>query len=177
MRMRGGRSRASFSARPGSSSTAGVVGRAVGRDAVLVGQDPADPDHRRQLVFGIADSPPGELLRFGDAAAGVHIDRGMPEHPRRKHRDRDKRTVRMEERQHIRRQRHLRDVELTVAQHPEECLLDRKRQAIEVHAFGRHAAFEQRTRTVVVPAGQCQREFRHVDPCCHVGCVAVAPAD
>src|SRR5204863_9330675 len=65
------------------------------------------------------------------------------------------------ERHAIRGQRHLRCVELAVAQHPEKRLLDEKFVIDEIDALGMHAAVGERAGSVVVPAGEGELESRH----------------
>jgi hypothetical protein len=54
-----------------------------GRDGyvVPVGEDPADPHDRRELVLRDADGPPHEVRRFLDPAVGVDVDAVVPERP------------------------------------------------------------------------------------------------
>jgi hypothetical protein len=60
----------------------------------------------------------------------------MAEEARGKHRDRDEVLLLLEERHRVRRERHLRDVELLVPQHAEEGLLDRHVEVRELDAVG-----------------------------------------
>ena len=129
--------------------------------AMRVGENSADPDGRRHLVFRRADGAADQILRPFDAGGGVHVDARMPEEPRQENRDRHERRIVGEERHDIRGQRHLRDLELAVAQHAEEGLFHGQVQAGEVDAVGPHAAVEERAGTVVAPAREGQRQSRH----------------
>src|SRR6266705_2480926 len=85
----------------------------------------------------------------------------MAERPRWEYRNRDERRDGLEQRQRIGGERHLRHVEFLVAQHPEECLLDRKMQADEIDAISADALVGERSDAVVVPAGERQSQLRH----------------
>ena len=92
-RIFGGRSSLSFSSRPGSSSPPVKYSTLVGRDAVVVLQDAADPHRRGHLVLGHADALADQVLRLADAALRRDEDARMAEEARREHRDRDERRV------------------------------------------------------------------------------------
>src|SRR5882762_4841289 len=139
----------------------GPVLAARGVDAVLVLQDSANPYGRGHLVLRHADSLAGELLRLADAARRADENARMPEKARWKERDGDEGRVLPHERHAIGGQRHLRRVELAVAQHPEKRLLDEEFVIDEVDALGTHAAVGERASTIVVPAGEGELESRH----------------
>jgi hypothetical protein len=148
----------------------GAIGDRLDRDAVALGQDPADPDVCGELILGDADDLAGQILRALDAAAGVHEDAGVTERARREDGDRDEPRLVRQQRDRVRRERHLRHVELAVAQHPVEGLLDRERQVDELDALGHDAAVAQRARSVVVEAGKAQAEAHrseHADAVAH----------
>lgn len=135
---------------------AGVIAHRIDRHAVLVLQDAADPGRRGHLVLGTADLPADQVLRRADACRSIHIYAAMTKHARREHRDRDKRPLGPRERNRVGRERHLGDVELAVAQHAKEGLLDRQVAADQVDSVGLHAAVEERLGAIVVPAGERQ---------------------
>ena len=56
-----------------------IIGHAVDRHAVVLGQNTANPDRCRHLVFRHADLFADEILRRLDAGFGAHIDAGMTE--------------------------------------------------------------------------------------------------
>ena len=140
---------------------AGEVRRAGDRHAVFVAQDAANPNRRGHLIFGAADALADQILRLANSAVRVDVDAGMPEHARGKDRDRDERRVFAEERERVRRQRHLRHVELAMPQHAKEGFFHRQVQIVQIDAVDGDAAFEQRARSIVIPAGQRELEFRH----------------
>ena len=117
---------------------AGVIGDAVDGNAVMLGQDSANPHRRRHLVLGRSDPLADQVLRLADAGARVDVDARMAKEARRKDRDRDERARLAEHRDRVRRQRHLGDVELAMPQHPEEGLLDGQIEIGEVDAVGLH---------------------------------------
>jgi len=84
-----------------------------------------------------------------------------------KHRDGDERRVLAHQRHAIRGHRHLRDIELAVAQHAEEGLFDEEVVVDEVDALGTHAAVGERARAVVVPAGERKLKLGQREPCLH----------
>ena len=137
---------------------AGVVGDAVDRHAVLVGRMPRIQTAAVIWYSGVPTLLPARSRRLADPARRVDVDARVPEEARREHRDGDERPVGREQRHHVGRQRHLRGVELAVPQHPEERLLDRQVQVVEVDAVGLDAPLEQRAGPVVVPARQRQSE-------------------
>src|SRR6266571_1582233 len=122
--------------------------------AVVVRQNAADPDRRGHLVLGNADTLALQFFRLADAALRAHENARVPEEARRESRDRDERRVLTIQRGNIGRERHLRAVELAVAHHAEESLLDRLREIDEVDAFRTNAAVAERARAIVVPAGE-----------------------
>src|SRR5689334_8106298 len=138
-----------------------VVRLAVHRHAVLVLQDAADPHRCGHLVLGVADLAAHEVLRLLDLRLRVHVDARVAEEARREHRDRDEMPLVLEERDRVRRQRHLRHVELAVPQHAKEGLLDGHVEVREVDAVGLDAALEQAARAVVVPATEGEPEPGH----------------
>src|SRR3989442_7098114 len=139
----------------------GPVLAARGLDAVLVLQDSANPYGRGHLVLRHADSLAGELLRLADAALRGDENARVPEKARWKNGDGDEGGVLTHERHAIRGQRHLRRVELAVAQHPEKRLLDEEFVIDEVDALEVHAAVGERASAVVVPAGEGELESGH----------------
>src|SRR6266705_3438547 len=139
----------------------GPVLAARGVDAVLVLQDSANPYGRGHLVLRHADSLACELLRLTDAALRGYENARVPEKARWKNGDGDEGGVLTHERHAIRGQRHLRRVELAVAQHPEKRLLDEEFVIDEVDALGVHAAVGERASAVVVPAGEGELESGH----------------
>ena len=60
------------------------------------------------------------------------------------------------QRERVRRERHLGDIEFVIAQHAKEGFLDDERQIGQLDAVESHAAFHQCPRPVVVPAGHRQ---------------------
>src|SRR4051812_17846959 len=76
---------------PGGVHAAGAVAHRRHRDAVVVGEDPADPAARGELVLGYPDGPPHEVARLVDPAPGVDVDPVVAEGPRGEHRDRHER--------------------------------------------------------------------------------------
>jgi hypothetical protein len=127
---------------------------------VVLGQRAADPHTRGDLVLRRADDLAAQVLRSLDAAVSVDVDRRVPEDPRREDGDRDERPVGRQQRQDVRRQRHLRHVELPVAQHPEEGLLGTERQAGQLQPLRPDPAVEQRGHAVVAAHGERQRQPR-----------------
>ena len=105
-----------------------------------------------------------QVFGFADAALRRNEDARLAEESRRKYRDRDERRLVARDRHGVGGQRHLGDVEFAVAQHAKERLLDMQVKAVEIDAFGAHAAVGKRASAIVVPAGQGQPQFRHVDP-------------
>ena len=132
------------------------IGRA---DAVLVLQDAARPDRRRDLVFRHADDAALEIGGRPDAAIGPDIDRRMAEGARDEGGDRDIRRVVAVEQHEVAAQRELGDVELGMAQGAEERLLDRQRKERGIAAFDRHPAVNQRTGAIVVQQATVSGSF------------------
>ena len=143
---------------------AGEVLRARRIDAVLVLQDAADPDRCGHLIFRNADFFARKILRLADAAFRRDENARVAEEARGEHRDRDEGGLLPHERNAVRGERHLRRVELAVAQHPEEGLLDEEVLVDEVDALGPHAAVGERARAIVVPAGEGKLELGHRIP-------------
>jgi hypothetical protein len=125
----------------------------IDRHAVFVCQQPALPHARGELVLRRADPPAGQVLRPVDA---VDVHRLVPEAPRREHRQRHERWLRLAERQQVRRQAELADIELAVARLPVKRLLDGQREERQLDALGSNAPVLQRAHPVVVPAGERQ---------------------
>ncbi len=142
----------------------GVVGDAVDRNAVVVGEDAADPHRGGHLVLGIADALADQIDRFANPAGGVHVDARMAEKSGRENRNGDKRGLGRGQRHDVRGQGHLGDIELPVPQHAEEGFFHRQRQVVQIDAIGLHALLEEGTRAVVVPTGQRQSQLRHIAP-------------
>ena len=142
---------------PGLVEAAGHVGHAVDREAVVLGQDPADPDIGRELVLGHAHPSARQVGGDRAGAVGRDVDPRVAKRARWEHRDGHERRPLLLQGQDVGRQRHLRGVELTMAHHPKERLLRRRREVDEVDALGAHVAAGQRARAVVVPARERQR--------------------
>ena len=134
---------------------AGTVPDGFHRDPVVLGEDTADPDGRRELVFRHADDAPGEVGRFADAAARVHVDPVVPEGPGGEDRDRDERRV-LAEADHVGGEGELGRVELAETRHAEEGLLDRQVQVGQLDAVRPDVAGRQGQGPVVIPARQGQ---------------------
>ena len=130
------------------------IGDAIDGHAVMVGEDTADPDRRRHLVFRITDALADQVFRFVDAGGGVDVDAGVAKEAAWKNRNRDKRTVRFEQRDGVGGQRHFRRLELLVAQHAEEGLFDRHVEVIQIDPVRLHAAVHKRAGAVIIPAAQ-----------------------
>jgi hypothetical protein len=79
----------------------GVIGDAGGIDAVLVGQDAANPHRRGHLVFRHADALAHQVLRALDPAFRRDEDATVAEQARREHRDRHERRIGAAERHAI----------------------------------------------------------------------------
>ena len=94
-------------------------------------------------------------------AFALHVDPAVPEHPGGEHRQRDERRRGLVQRRDVGGQRHLRDVELAVPQHPEERLLDRQPQVGQVDAVRAHAAVLEGAGPVVVAAGEREMQSGH----------------
>src|SRR5207247_1260716 len=139
----------------------GPVLAARGIDAGLGLKDSAAPHGRGHLGLRHPDSLAGELLRLADAALRGNENARVTEEARGEHRDRDEGRIIPHERHAIRGQRHLRCIELAVAQHPEKSLLDEEIVVDEVDALGAHAAVGERAGSVVVPAGERKLKSRH----------------
>ena len=66
-----------------------------------------------------------EITRPANTTIHIHVDRGVPEHPRRKHRKGDEGAVVLGQDRDVAPHRHLGDVEFTMPQHAEEDFLHR----------------------------------------------------
>lgn len=91
------------------------------------------------------------------AAPAAH----RPPRPGCSPRDGDERRILARQRHHVGGQRHLRRVELAVAQHAKEGILDRLREEHQVDAVGPHQAGGQRRYAIVVPAGEREAKLAH----------------
>ena len=143
---------------------AGVVRHRIDWHAVVFGEDAPDPHAGGQLEFGGADALAAQVGGCRDAGVGVDVDPAVAEHPRGEHRQRDERPRVPVQGRDVGRQRHLRDVELAVPQHPEERLLDRQPQVGQVDAIGANAAVLEGTGPVVVATGEGQIQTGHWSP-------------
>src|SRR5438477_2974618 len=132
-------------------------------DAVLVLQNTANPYRRGHLVFGRGDALAGQLFWLPDPALGGHEDARMAEEARREYRNRDEWGIFPRDRHGVRGERHLGHIEFAVAQHAKERLLDMLVQIDELDAFGLHAAVGERTRAVVIPAGEGQPQLAQIN--------------
>jgi hypothetical protein len=128
---------------------------------VLVGEDAADPHARRQLILGNAYALADQVARRQDAAAAMDVNARMPEHPRGEDWNRDERPIGVEQREHVRRERQLCDVEFPMTQHAEKGLLDRKIQAGQVDAVGSNPLVEEGAGAVVGRARERESERGH----------------
>ena len=104
-------------------------------DAVFVLEQPAHVDRRGHRIFRHAAALALQVLRAVDALVGVDEEIAVPEHARRKRRDRDERRVAAAHERGVVRQRHLGRVEFLVLQHPPEDLGRLQRDVVEVDAL------------------------------------------
>jgi hypothetical protein len=128
---------------------------------------PRDPHRGRQLVLRHPDGPADQVRRLLDPTGDMDVDAVVAERPRGEHRDRDERSglgSRGTQRGDVGRQRHLRGVELAVAQHPEEGLLDRKAEVGQLQALGTDRAVGEGAGAVVVLAGEAEGDAAHAAP-------------
>ena len=139
----------------------GVVRHRIDWHAVVFGEDAPDPHACGQLEFGGADALAAQVGGCRDAGMGVDVDPAVAEHARGVHRQRDERLRVPVQCRDVGRQRHLRDVELTVPQHPEERLLDRQSQIGQVDAIGANATVLESTGPVIVATGKGQVQTGH----------------
>ncbi len=151
-----GTSTASFSTAARRLQAARPVGDGLDRHAVQLGQHPADPHDRRELVLGHADHASAQVRRLVHSRACVHVHPVVPERPRREHRHAHERSC-TREADHIGRQRELGCVELAEAGHAEEGLLHGHREVPQLDALRLDAAVGERGGPVVVPAGEGER--------------------
>src|SRR5438094_10230659 len=87
----------------------------------------------------------------------------MAEEARGEYRNRDEWGIFPRDRHGVRGERHLGHIEFAVAQHAKERLLDMLVQIDELDAFGLHAAVGERTRAVVIPAGEGQPQLAQIN--------------
>src|SRR5689334_18481763 len=106
---------------------AGAITDRLDADAVVLRKNSPDPNRGCDLVLGYADDAPGKVGRLLDAAGRIDVDAVMAKRPRRVHRQRYERRS-LPQADDVGRQRKLGRVELAVARHPEERLLDRQVQ-------------------------------------------------
>ncbi|MGE5288792.1 MAG: hypothetical protein ACM3ML_16655 [Micromonosporaceae bacterium] len=140
---------------------AGEVVDAVHRRAVVVGHDPALPNAGGHLVLGRPCPLSHQVARFADSAASVDADRLVAEEARGEHGDRDEWRLGRGQRQQVRGQAHLGDIELVVAKLPVKGLLDAEGDEVEVDPLRADAAVREGPHPVVVPARERQRELAH----------------
>ncbi len=160
-RKRGGRLSGTFSSRPGSSSPPVKYSTLVGSTPYSSCRMPRIHTGAVSWYSGTPMRLPARSLRLADAALRRDEDAVVAEEARGKHRNGDEGRVLARQRHRIGGQRHLRRVELAVAQHAEERLLDRQLEDVEIDALGRDAAVGERADAVVVPAGKGQAQLRH----------------
>src|SRR6266704_249711 len=158
-----GSSSSSFSSRPGSSSPPVQYSQPAGSTPNSSCRIPRI--HTGAVIWYSGTPILFPARSFGsDSGLGRDEDARVAEEARGKHRDGDEGWLLPHERNAIRRERHLRRVELAVAQHPEEGLLDVEVLIHEVDALGTHAAVGERARAVVVPAREGKLELGHRIP-------------
>ena len=130
------------------------------RDAVILFQERADPDHRGQLVFGQANLLALQVFGPLDPVL-ADIERRMAEHPRqeRGHADIGQRAV---GRLHGGgRQRELANVKLGLPERAEEDFLWREAHEHRVDPVDLHVPIEQRTAAVVIADRDGQLQLAH----------------
>ena len=120
-------------------------------DAVVLGEHAAHIDAGGLRPFRNADRAAFEVFGGFDPAVGAHVDRGMPMHPRRKHRDRDHRGVALRGQRDVFAERQLGDVPFERLGEPKGDLLDRgKDQRRERDAVRAHQALRDLAHVLVV---------------------------
>ena len=127
----------------------------------MIGEDAADPDRCRHLIFRHADSLADQILGLPDAGFRADVNAGMTEEARRKDRNGDEAPGLLEQRHRVGRQRQFRGIEFLEADHPEERLLDRHVEVIEVDPVGLYRTVGEGTGAIVIPAAEREFQFRH----------------
>src|SRR5882724_10722865 len=97
----GGRERANFSDRPGSSFSTVEIFGAGNRHAVLIAEDASNPDSRRHLIFRSPHAFSGKIFRLADSTIAVDVDTRMAEKPRGENRDCYERRVLGKKRENV----------------------------------------------------------------------------
>src|SRR4029079_12983727 len=132
----------------------GGVGHRIDWHTVMLVENASDPYARGELELWRRNPLAAQIRRHGDTRVRIDVDAAVPEHPRCEHRERDERARVGVERRNIVGERHLRDVEFAVPQHPEERFLHRQPKVGEVDAVRMDAAVLERASAVVVTAGE-----------------------
>jgi hypothetical protein len=141
---------------PGLLEATGEVADAVRRDAVMLGEDAANPHAGRELIFGVPDDLAPEVFGLSDPAGPVNEHTAVSECSRREDRDCDHRRIGIEERGRVSGKRHLGDLELAIAKHAEERLLHGQSEIGEVDPLGLHFPVPECARPVVVATRECE---------------------
>ena len=135
-------------------------GHVGGLHAVIVLQDRARPDIGGQLIFRQADLLAFEVFRLLDAVL-AHIDRGVAEGARQKHRNADIRAVVLRGLHREARERQFADVEFGRAEGAKEDFLRRQGHEDRIDAVDAHGAVDQRARAIIVADRDRQIQFVH----------------
>src|SRR5262249_27132710 len=131
-------------------------------DTELVHEMTARPDRRGLGIERQAGAPAFEIFWRGYAPPGVDEDVAVAEHPRRKHRQRDERTIAATVQADKLGRRQLGHVEFPPADHAVEHLAAGfQRDAVEVDAFDRDCTLADGFHPVVAAAGEAQRQAGH----------------
>src|SRR5262249_10051256 len=124
-------------------------------------QHAAHEDQAGRAPLRRADAFALQILRPVDAGAGAHVNAGMTEYFGERDRHRHERALTAAFERRVGGKREFGDLELLVVQHALEGLARAQNLDVEVDARRLHAPVDQRTGTIVVPAGERELEIGH----------------
>ena len=127
-------------------------------DAVLMLNKAARIDRRGLRPFRNADAPALEIGGRLHRAVAADVDRRMPRHPRRKHRDCHDRRCALRNQRAVLAHRNFGCVEIPIVELAKEDFLDLEIEKRQVDALHRHAAGGQVGDMIVVAARERQRQ-------------------
>ena len=126
-------------------------------------QNTAHPDVGRQLVFRNANALALEVLGAVDTAIRADIDRGMPKSAAEEHGHGHIMRVSACDRNRIRGQRELGDIESLVPERTEEHLFRREQHWHGVNAVDLDSPVNDAPCAVIVPHGKGEFQIGHMD--------------
>ena len=133
----------------------------IGRYAIVIGEDAADPDVGGDLVLGHADDLAAQVFGPGDALRGVDVDARVAKYPGEKGRDADVLCFATGGHHRVAAHRYLGDIELAVLERTVKGLFGFEHRRDDIDAVDRHATIEQGARAVVAGTGKAQLQLAH----------------